>query len=302
MKLNVKSVKDISPNKNLTRKIMAIVLSLIVIIISYIVIDNASKDASNTVTVVSVNNGDGIEMGACITEQDITKYDIIKTEYRQDMVLADDIEKVVGKYANYYLRKDSVIYKDQLGEERPITNEWLYNLAEDEEVITIKYNYLECGGDILMPGDRVRIRATYELGEKQGNTGIYGNASGDSIQYSDSSENAKRTDIIFDSIEVKDMLNEDSHSIYEIYKEILRLNEEKRNEIMKSEEFLDSILPRALVLAGTKQEINEYAKYANLKDGDLLITILSREASNPIIDQLPTLQREVESWAEENQE
>ncbi len=302
MKLNIKSVKDIAPNKNLARKIMAITLSMVVIIVSYIVIDKASKDAKNTVTVVSVDNPSGIEMSACITEDDVTKYNIIKTEYKEDMILAEDIDKVIGKYANYYLRADSVIYKDQLGEKRPITNEWLYMLADNEEVITIKYNYLECGGDILMPGDRVRIRATYEIGESQGNAGIYGNASNDSIQYSNSHEQTKSTDIIFDSIEVKDMLNQDSHSIYEIYKEILRLSEDKRNEIIKSEDFLESILPRALVLAGTKEEINQYAKYANLKDGDLLITILSREASNPIIDQLPTLQKEVESWAKENQD
>ena len=304
MKLNVKSVKDIAPNKNLAKKVMAIVLSLIAIVVSYNAIDKASKDANNTVTVVSVDNPDGIEMGACITEEDVTKYDIIKTEYKEDMVLAEDIDKVIGKYTNYYLRKESVIYQDQLGEERPITNEWLYELDENEEVITIQYNYLECGGDILMPGDRVRIRATYQLAEQLGgnSTGIYGNSTNNSIQYSDGSNQMKRTDIIFDSIEVKDMLNQDSHSIYEIYKEVIRLNEETRNEVMKSEEFLESILPKALVLSGTKEEINEYAKYANLKDGELLITILSREASNPIIDQLPTLQREVESWVEENQE
>lgn len=297
MKLNVKSVKNVTPNKNMIKKVIAVVLSIAVIVGSYIAINKAAEDTRNTVAVVRVKNNDGLEMNTLITENDVETYNIIRTEYSEDMVLAEDIENVIDTYTMYYLRKNSIVYKDQVGGERPITNEWLYNLAEDEEVVTIQYNYLKCGGDILMPGDRVRIRATYDItNEASTNSSWYGDSS-DAIEYSDKN-NTKRTQIIFDSIEIMDMLNEDSHSIYEIYKEILRMDEKQRQQVMRSEDFIKSILPRALVLAGTKDQINEYAKYANVKDGDLLITILSRENSNPIIDQLPTLQSEVESWIE----
>ena len=297
MKLNVKSVKNVTPNKNMIKKVIAVVLSIAVIVGSYIAINKAAEDTRNTVAVVRVKNNDGLEMNTLITEDDVETYNIIRTEYSEDMVLAEDIENVIDTYTMYYLRKNSIVYKDQVGGERPITNEWLYNLAEDEEVVTIQYNYLKCGGDILMPGDRVRIRATYDItNEASTNSSWYGDSS-DAIEYSDKN-NTKRTQIIFDSIEIMDMLNEDSHSIYEIYKEILRMDEKQRQQVMRSEDFIKSILPRALVLAGTKDQINEYAKYANVKDGDLLITILSRENSNPIIDQLPTLQSEVESWIE----
>lgn len=297
MKLNVKSVKNVTPNKNMIKKVIAVVLSIAVIVGSYIAINKAAEDTRNTVAVVRVKNNDGLEMNTLITENDVETYNIIRTEYSEDMVLAEDIENVIDTYTMYYLRKNSIVYKDQVGGERPITNEWLYNLAEDEEVVTMQYNYLKCGGDILMPGDRVRIRATYDItNEASTNSSWYGDSS-DAIEYSDKN-NTKRTQIIFDSIEIMDMLNEDSHSIYEIYKEILRMDEKQRQQVMRSEDFIKSILPRALVLAGTKDQINEYAKYANVKDGDLLITILSRENSNPIIDQLPTLQSEVESWIE----
>ena len=33
-----------------------------------------------------------------------------------------------------------------------LKNEWLYELGEEQEVVTIPYNYLECGGDVLLPG------------------------------------------------------------------------------------------------------------------------------------------------------
>lgn len=300
MKLNVKSVKTVAPNKNMIKKVVAIVISLMVIIISYVTINKAAEDTKNTVPVVRVKNPNGLEMSSLINEEDVEVYDVIKTEYNSDMILAENIDDVVGMYTTYYLRKNSIIYKDQLGSERPITNEWLYELGKDEEAVTIQYNYLKCGGDILMPGDRVRIRATYEVEDTVGgDTGLYG-PNENMIEYTVKNDK-KRTEIIFDSIEIKDMLNESSHSIYEIYKEILRLDENRRAEVMKSEEFIKSILPRSLVLAGSKEEINQYAKYADLKDGELLITILSRETSNPIIDQLPTLQSEVESWIDSNE-
>lgn len=303
MKLNVKSVKNVAPNKNMIKKVTAVVISIIVIIVSYISITKAAEDTRNTVAVIRIKNPDGLQMDALVTEEDVEKYNIIRTEYSSDMILAEDIDNVIGMYTLYYLRKDSVLYKDQLGGERPITNEWLYQLSEEEEVITLQYNYLKCGGDILMPGDRVRIRATYELSNEASGTGSDNWYGGDnsSIEYQDARAKNIRTQIIFDSIEIMDMLNADSHSIYEVYKEVLRLDEKSRQQVMKSDEFLKSILPRALVLAGTKEQINEYAKYSNLKEGELLITILSRENSNPIIEQLPTLQSEVQRWIKEEE-
>lgn len=291
MKLNVKAVKNVAPNKNLAKKITAIVMSVCVMIGSYIAIESAAADTKNTVGVVRVKNKDGIPMQSLITEADVEVYNVVRTEYTQDMILAEDIDNVIGKYTTNYVRKNSILHTDEVGEERPITNEWLYTLGKDEEVVTIPYNYLKCGGDILMPGDRIRIRATYTVDNATG-SGAFG---GNGINYSSNNKNI-RTEIVFDSIEVMDMLNSDSHSIYEVYKEVLRLDDKSREEVMKSDDFIESILPKALVLAGTREQINQYAKYSNMSDGDLLITILSRESSNPIIDQLPTLQREVESW------
>lgn len=300
MKLNVKRVKNVAPNKNFAKKIVAVVISVVVMIVSFVAINKAAEDTRNTVAVVRVKKGQGLEMNTVITEEDVEIYNLIRTEYTEDMILGENIDDVIGMYTMYYIRNHSILYKDQVGGERPITNEWLYNLSEDEEVVTIQYNYLKCGGDILMPGDRVRIRSTYTIEAASGDSSSWYQDE-NMIEYRDNRE-TKRTEIIFDSIEVMDMLNEDSHSIYEIYKEILRMDEKKRQEVMKSDDFIKSILPRALVLAGTKDQINEYAKYANVQDGELLITILSREQSNPIIDQLPTLQSEVETWLDSKED
>ena len=163
MKVNVRTLKNVSPNKNMFKKVAAVVASIVVIIGSYIVIENTVEDTKNTVSVIKVKKQDGLPMDYVVTEKDIEIYPLIRTEYTKDMILAEDIDHVIDKYTKYYIRQGSVLYKDQFGEQRPIINEWLYELGEDEEVVTIPYDYLRCGGDILMPGDRIRIRATYEV-------------------------------------------------------------------------------------------------------------------------------------------
>ncbi|HEX9058750.1 MAG TPA: flagellar biosynthesis protein FlgA, partial [Clostridia bacterium] len=95
---------------------------------------------------------------------------------------------------------------------------------------------------------------------------------------------------------VKDMLNSNSHSIYEVYKEVMKLSEDKKQEVMKSEDFLKNIQPRSLLLAGSKEQMTNYAKFKSADPKAFLITILSRANNEVILDQLPTLQNEVESW------
>lgn len=210
------------------------------------------------------------------------------------MVSADKLPDVLGKFTKYYMRDNSVLYEDQLLDEKPVKNEWLYKLGEKQEVLTLPYNFLEAGGDILMPGDRVRIRVSYNVEEAVA-SGAGGNPN---AVFNPSQSSVTKTDILFDSIVIKDMLNASSHSIYEVYKEVLKLSEDKRQEVMRSDDFLKNIQPKALLLEGSGEEINKYAKYKSLDSKSFLITMLSRSGSTVIMDELPTLQNEVESWIE----
>lgn len=291
--MDLSMIKNVSPNKHLFKKILALLFSLIVIAVSFIVITNSNKAAQDTVEILRVKQDGGIPAATVITEDQIERYRMIMKEVTSDMLLADDLSSVVGKYTKYFLRDESALYEDQFMEEKPQKNEWLYKMDEDSELLTLPYNYLEAGGDILMPGDRVRVRISYETDESPKMTG------NPNELYSSSQGTITKTEVLFDSIVVKDMLNVNSHSIYEVYKEVLKLSEDKRQDAMKSKEFLKSILPKALLLEGSTEQINHYAKYKAKEEQSLLITILSRSNSDVIVDQLPTLQREVESWVEE---
>ncbi|WP_410771613.1 hypothetical protein [Fontibacillus sp. BL9] len=289
--MDLSTVKSVSPNKKLFKKILALLFSIAVIIISLIVLNNANEAAKDTVEVLRIDKDGGIPAYVALSDKEIEKYSIIRKEYTDDMILAEDMDSVTDKFTKYYLRDKSFLYKDQLMEEKPKQNEWLYELGEDHEVLTLPYNFLEAGGDILMPGDNVRIRVSYE---DETGSGAAGNPNGGFT----SPGTKMRTEILFESIEIRDMLNSSSHSIYEVYKEVLKLSEDKRQEVMKSEEFLKSIQPRSLLLEGSREQINNFAKYNGYDGKKYLITILSRKTSQVILDELPTLQREVESWIE----
>ncbi|TYQ16054.1 UNVERIFIED_CONTAM: hypothetical protein Cloal_2556 [Acetivibrio alkalicellulosi] len=276
--MDLSSVKSVSPSKKIVKKILALLFSIGIIVVSFIILNNADKAAKETVDVLRVKPKEGIAAFVVFTEDNLEKYSIIKKEYTNDMVLAEDISLVLDKYSKYFLRQKSIIYNDQFTEEKPMRNEWLYEMNEENEVLTLPYNLLECGGDILMPGDRVRIRVSYE-------TETVSASDPDSPQVLTMTRGRTiKTDILFDSIVIKDMLNSKSQSVYEVYKEIIKLDEATRQNVMKSEDFLRGIQPRALLLEGTKEQMNTYAKYNAYAGKTFLITILSRAESDVILD------------------
>ncbi len=292
--MDISKLKTASPNRSFLKKIVAVLFSITVIVTSYIVINNASKEAQDVIEVIRVKSNEGIPAFVTITDQHIEKYKLIKREYTDDMVLAEDIDQVLNKLTSYYIRQSSILYHDQLIDEKPVRNEWLYNVEEENEVLTLPYNYLEAGGNILMPGDRVRIRVSYETDEVDRNQNV--NSENPNAIYTYNTRRVMKTEVLFDSIIVKDMLNSNSHSIYEVYKEVQKLNETKRQEVMKSREFINNIQPRALLLEGSKEQVDNFSKFKGYDGQSFLITILSRSNSDVVLDQLPTLENEVESW------
>jgi len=279
--MKVNSVKDIRPGSQFPKRLIAIVICILVIAGSFVVINNANNDAKETIDIIRVKPSDGIPGKTVITEDQLEKYPLIKKEYTKDMVTYDKINDVKGKYTLYYLRTKSPIYMDQLTEQKPIKNEWLYQLSENSEVLTLPYDYLSCGGDIVTPGDTVRIRVAYDY-EKETKDGPV---------------KVRKLEVLFSKITVRDMLNSSGHSIYEVYKEVLKLSEKKRQEVMKSDEFMQNILPKSLILEGSKEDAEKFARFNKVEEGTAFtITILSRKENKNIIDQLPTTEKEIETW------
>lgn len=277
---------------NMVKKVSAVLLSIIIIFFTFVFLRNADKAARDTVSVVRVKNS-GLTAYTILTKDNVEEYPLIKKEFvdgDKGMILYEDVENIYGMLSAYYIRGNTVLYKDQLIAERPLRNQWLYEMPNDMEALTIPYSYTEAGGDILMPGDTIRIRVTYETEE------LPSESYDDDASYFNSGRKQMKTEIIFDSIVVTDMINSSSRSIYEIYKEVLKLDEVKREEVMKSSAFQNNIRPRALILSGTKEQADMYSKYKIIGSGNFLITILSRANSDVVLDQISTLESEVKGW------
>ena len=301
MAKNISSIKKTTTGSGkLIKRIAAISISLLIIIFSFIYLNNVDKAARDTITVVRIKSAD-LPAYSIISKDNVEKYDIIKKEYNDDkyngMILFEEIDDYYGLLSAYFIRGGTFLYKNQLITERPQRNEWLYELLDDYEVVTIPYNYMEAGGEILLPGDQIRIRIIYE--DDAESTDDYYDTN---PNYGYSNSKVMKSEILFDSIVVSDMINSNARSIYEIYNEVIRLSEKDRQEVMKSSEFMSSIKPKALLLEATADQIDAYALYKkSAGSGNFLITILSRANSRVILDQLPMLESEVNSWLKEKQ-
>ena len=291
--MNINNLKEIRFSNKTYKKVLAVIISLIIVVASYIVIDNAGKAAKDTVDIIRIKPSEGLPAKTIITENDIERYPLIKKEFEEhgDILTYDKLDDVLGMYTLYYLREKTPITKDLISPERPLKNEWLYNVDPNNEVITIPYNYLSAGGDILTPGDTIRVRITYESTQPD-------NTQSQIPDFSlpNTDNKFKKVQVLFESITVRDLLNSNGHSIYEVYKEVLRLNEHDKHEVMTSNEFLQNIRPRSLLLEATREQANTYAKYGDLAEKSFTITILSRQNNENIIDQLPIIEKEIELW------
>jgi len=298
MKLDkVKKTKTkVSSRASLFKKIVSVVLSIAVFSGSYYIINKAGADAKDTVEVLRVSAKDGLPAQSVFTEENLEKYQIIRKEYTQDMMLADNLDYVLEKYTTQYMRNGAILHIDEYNNEKLKKNEWIYDESlYGKEILTIPFNYLESGGDILTPGDRVRIRIKYEIEETEFEEDI--DIWGEPYSRPVKQVKVEKIDTLFDDIIVTDMLNSKSHSIYEVYREVLRYPESERQRLLKSNDFMNNIIPKALVVAATDKEANKYMQYKSSSKG-ILITILPRDRDSIILDQLPTLEAEVGVWLE----
>jgi len=284
-----------SNGKRIAVKILTVSLSLGVLFFTFVYMRNTNSAALDTVDIVRVKKE--LPAGTAISMGDLEKYAIIKKEYDKDnMILFEDsdfVEDVIrDKFTSYYLRQETPLYYDQLTEKRPPRDLTLERLPEGYELTTVPYNYMEAGGNRLLPGDLIRMRVSFEVDAVPQDDYDY-----DSGSYYQWTRKVIRTDTVFDSIAVVDMLNKNGDSIYNIYLEIMRLNERERQEILRSKDFLTSVKPVALELALTPDDVERYNSYkVSAGNGSFLITLLGRGGNDIDFNAFSTIASEVRSW------
>ena len=194
---------------------------------------------------------------ALVEESFMARATISEKDYKSGMVKWDDREQYVGMYASHFIRMDVPVYDDMFTEEQVLRTAYLYELAGDEELLTFPYDIATAGGKLVTPGDRLRIRGSYAVGEEGTDKEI-------------------KSEIIFDVVEVQDLLNSENESIVEKINEANRLSQKERETLMASSEFLTKITPQAILMVVKTKDLSKYVEFKAKEDPVYTITMLTR--------------------------
>lgn len=249
------------------------------LIITFIGLQAHASSYKKEVKVVSLKKEIG---NSIITDKNIKALSIAERSMNKDMILWKDREFVVNKYPTTPIRRDTPVYKDMVTDEQIVRYKYLYELKPNEEALTFKYNKDEAGGRIPQPGDRFRIRGSYEVEDDERisltNEGVLG-ATGESETDKDIIKGKIRVKTVFDVATVHDMLNSDGESIYEIIEDTKSLTPEEQDKLRVNEEYKKRITSESLILIVESSQVEKYVELQANGRAVYTLTLLSRDKS-----------------------
>lgn len=248
--------------KNIVFSLAAIA---IVSVFAYLIVSILLSPATSTKSVLVAKKD--ITVGEPLNDSNVTVEKVATRDYKNFMILEKDKKLIEGKYASFYIPKGVALHKDALEGEKRVKNAFLSSLPADQETITLPFDYMQAGGEILKPGDKVRIRAIYTIGDRDNQQTV--------------SERVCDATVI-------DLLSKDGKSIYELYKDLIMMPEETRNEKLKDEGFTRKLVPAALIFTLPTSEVDKFASIMQKSGASgqvkYMYTILTRSGNQSILE------------------
>lgn len=291
MQVKKERVTNMSKYTN-TRKVLVILGLVVVSVIGANVM--STRALKNTVEVVKMKSG--VPQEGVINEDNMYKDTMVKAEFekqgmvtlsdgskKRTIVLWEDRSKINNSFASYYIRENSPIHWDAVGSETPKKYSYLYKM--DGELLRVNVDANQFG-EMLVPGDRINVRASYE--EKvytlptetefmmQQQTGIQPQTS------------IKRQIKLFNNVAVLDILNSGGESIFDIYYDLLALPKAAQKEMVATDEFKGRVAPVTVLLNVTPEEADRYMTIQG-SGPSYLMTLLPRTSGNAITELLNEL-------------
>lgn len=300
MKLNVKN-RAMSSNASARarNRLLGIIVALSVVVIICIMTAISTAEAKKTITVCRIKNDAPLSANSMIMESMIEPYEMYYKEFsqygtikmsdgstRSTIVRWADRDLVVNKrYAAYYMRQGTVLFWDATLRDQTRKNSYLYSM--DGELLNIKMTTTEDFGDMVVPGDKLNIRASYTKKEYNLTDEEVYMRTGEM-----SSEDGTDVDVVeplFSEVQVLDMLNSSGESIFDIYYEYISMSKVEQAAKLQDETFLSSVKPSSILLEVTAEEVEHFMSVS--KNGATYqITLLPRTGSSAIIDSLSEIQ------------
>lgn len=294
MKLNTDKARKKAIGKFSKTMKVSIMLGLVVALVLGLNV-YTSFSMKQTVDVVKLSSA--VPQDGRVTEENMVKESMLKTEYEKQgvyemadgskkraIILWEDRQKVVNAYASYYIRQGTPLYWDGLSKETPKAYSYLYKM--DGELLKIDLDAEEFG-KMLVPGDKINVRATYSESEYtlpsekdfmlQQQMGIQPETTVD--------KNVK----LFNNVVVLDILNSKGESIFDIYYRLLALPKGRQQEAIATPEFQEQVQPSEILLNVTPEEADRYMSITN-KGPKYLMTLLPRTSGNLITEALNELE------------
>lgn len=270
-----------------------LILGILVIIVFAV---NAWVIISNNQQVSIVTLDKAVAQGGMITPDMFKEGKMSKKDYnsqgiievyegfkRRAIVLWEDRETIKTAYAAHYIRGGTPLYWDALTSEQPKDYAYLYQM--DGELLRLEVDALHFG-NMLIPGDKLNVRVTYEendytlLSDSEYNALI---AKG-SVQVG----TVPVESMLFSNVTVLDMLNTEGDSIFDMYYKLLNYSTKEQKEMAASKEFKALTKPQTILLNVTAEEADAYMRIMK-KNPSFMLTLLPRETGNVITEALSDL-------------
>ena len=287
-KEKLKNVSKFSRTRNVLVMLALVVVA--VIAVNFV----STMQLRDTISVVTLKSA--VPQDALIKVDNMVEVQMSKGEYERQGVVAlsdgtkrkaivtwEEKDSINNTYASYYIRQNTPVYWDAVGNETPKQYSYLYNM--DGELLKIS---IDAGtfGQMLVPGDRINVRAAYtetvytlpteEEFVLQQQTGISAQTA------------VKRQILLFNNTAILDILNSKGESIFDKYYDLLSLPKTRQSEVINSEDFKKSVEPSEILLNVTPEEADRYMSIQS-SGPTYMMTLLPRTSSNAITEVLNEL-------------
>lgn len=255
------------PAMNKSKRSAWIVGLIVVTLLMIVWVISIGKKAERTVSVVMLY--DSVYKNQPLTEDDLIQYDMLQGEYEKytivddstgtktrRLILWDERGGIIGAYAAYSLQSNKLLEYSDLSKSKVSNSDNVMYSYPGKELIKLDIGTEELSTfkTFLKTGDRLNIQAIYSKDEQVRTTDEFGNEVVNT-------EKIFKTETVFNSIQIADMLNADGDSILDLYENYKAMSIYEQEALDRNDAWKVTITPSSLILALSPEELEAYYYY-----------------------------------------